>query len=244
MSSLFEFVRKNAVFVGLLLLLVGIGGGFGIYTWMQHFFDASVSASGTQAPANNEPSITSFEGYYGHDATVYLNWSINRNNQELKSVKLYQNDHLIGGEMKDLTSFAMAQSIYQFPAGECQFTLRTEWADGEEISKDVTVFINYVLSINMDSEPTSGGLLLKLDYSYHESTPVSVPRVKFINGGNTPFTVIYQETNTKKYGSIIQAETVFKIDTTQLPAGKYPVTIRWIFEGLNTSKDYDITVNK
>lgn len=243
-SAMIAFVRKNAVFVGLLLILLGISVGFGVYMMIQHVSDDVMASPGTVETPREGPSITSFEGNYGHDATVYLNWSIDRDDREIKSVKLYQNDRMIGGEMKDLTSFAMAQSIYQFPAGECQFVLQAEFEDGSEVKKEVTVFINYVLNINMETEPTDDGLLLKLSYSYHESTPVSVPRVKFINGNNTPFTVFYQETNTQKSGSIIHAETIFKLNTDQLAPGQYPLTIRWIFEGLNTSKDYEITVEK
>ncbi len=244
MSVLVEYIRKNAMFVGLLLVFIGACIGFGVYALMQRPGDSVVSTPDPTETPQEGPAITSLEGNYGHDATVYLNWSIDRDNQELTSVKLYQDDRMIGGEMKDLTSFAMAQSIYQFPPGDCKFVLQAEFADGNEVTKEVSVFINYILNINMETEPTADGLYLKLTYSYNENTPVSVPRVKFINGNNTPFTVFYQETNTKKSGSIIQAETVFKINTEQLAPGEYPVTIRWIFEGLNTSKDYNITVEK
>ncbi len=242
MSGLIEYVRKNATFVGLLLIFIGASIGFGIYMLIQQTENPEVPIPDITDRPIDEPAITSLEGNYGHDATVYLNWTIDRANQELTSVKLYQDDRMIGGEMKELTSFAMAQSIYQFPPGECKFVLRAEFAGGKEVSKEVSVFINYILNVNMETEPVDDGLMLKLTYSYNESTPVGVPRVKFINGNNMPFTVFYQETKTKKSGSIVQAETIFKLNTQQLTPGEYPVTIRWIFEGLNTSRDYNITV--
>lgn len=244
MSGLIAYVRKNATFVGLLLVFISSAIGFGIYTLIQQTENPEVPIPDISETPKDGPSISSFEGNYGHDATVYLHWSIDREGQDLTSLKLYQNDRMIGDEMKDLTSFAMAQSIYQFPPGECKFVLRASFADGSEAQKEVSVFINYILKINMETEPAAEGLMLKLTYSYNENTPVSVPRVKFINGNNMPFNVFYQGTNTKKTGSIIRAETIFELNTEQLSPGEYPVTIRWIFEGLNTSKDYNITVKK
>jgi len=245
MSHLLEYIRKNAMFVGLLTIFVACMLCFGGYMMSQQIDDSSV----VEPPINEdepvkEAKITKFEGSYGHDASVHLSWSIQKNAQTLSSVKLFQGERQLGGEMKDLSAFAMAQSVYQFPSGECTFTLQVESDDGSVITKDVTVFISYVSGIDMNSEATQDGVLLKLSYAYDEKNPVDVPRVKFISGSNIPFTLAYQETKKTKSGSFIRAETVFKLDTTKLEQGSYPVTIRWIFDGANISKDFDITVEK
>ncbi len=245
MSALITYIRKNAMFVGLLSVLLIACIGFGGYMLIQKSENEKVILPPEgEETAEKTASISSFEGSYGRDATVYLNWTIDRNNQELQSVKLFHDGKQIGGEMKDLSAFAMAQSVYQFPSGNCTFSLRAEFADDVVVSKDINVFISYVMDIDMVSEEVDDGLLLKLKYAYDKQNPVSVPRIKFTNGGSTPFAVSYQDTKQTVSGTIIHAETIFKLNTDNLAPGSYPVTIRWIFEGLNISKDYNITVNK
>lgn len=244
MRNLIEYVRKNAVFVGLLSIFVVFCGFFGGYVFTQRTNTVSDPPSPAPVVPVNDPEITTFEGSYGHDAAVHLSWSIDRADQELESVKLYYGDHALGGEMKDLTSFTMAQSVYQFPTGDCTFTLKAKLSEAGEISKDVTVFINYVVNIDMQTEQTADGMLLKLTYSYDKENPVSVPRIKFINSGNHPYELSYQETQREQSGNMEKAVTIFKLGTEQLEAGTYHLTVRWIFDGLNISKDYDVEIIK
>lgn len=245
MSALITYIRKNAMFVGLLTVLLTVCIVFGGYMLIQN----NEHKDPIQPPKPDDTTekaaaITDFNGTYGKDAVVYLNWSINRNQHELKSVKLFQDGKQIGGEMKDLSSFVMAQNVYQFPAGNCKFTLQAEFDENTVITKDVNVFISYVTDISMDSEEVSNGVLLKLKYAYDKQSPVSVPRIKFTNGGNIPFSVSYQDTKQSLSGTMIHAETTFRLNTNKLAPGSYSMTIRWIFEGLNISKDFPITVNK
>ena len=239
------YIRKNAMFVGLLTVLLIVSLSFGGYMLIQKSENKDpIQPPEPDLPIETAAVITDFTGTYGNDASVYLNWSINRNHHELKSVKLYQDGKQIGGEMKDLSSFVMAQSVYQFPAGNCKFTLQAEFDENTTISKDVNVFISYVMDISMDSEPVSDGLLLKLKYSYDKQNPVSVPRIKFTNGSSIPFSVSYQDTKQSVNGTIVNAVTTFKLNTDKIASGSYPITIRWIFEGLNISKDFTTTVIK
>lgn len=245
MRNFIEYIRKNAIFVILLTVMVVLCGFFGGYVILQKQSSNAVRPKPTPiVEEETKPSIKSFEGNYGRDGTIHLTWSIDRANQEVQSVKLYKEDRQLGGEMKTLTSFTMAQSIYQFPSGNCVFTLKVILADGTELTKDVNVYIYQVMGITMNSETVSDGVLLKLSYSYDVNNPVSVPSVKFITGNNIPFDLSYQDTTRKKSGSMEQAETVFKITTTNLQSGSYDLTVRWIFDGLNISKDYNITIEK
>ena len=83
-----------------------------------------------------------------------------------------------------------------------------------------------------------------LKYSYDKQNPVNVPRIKFTNGSNIPFSVSYQDTKQSVNGTIVNAVTTFKLNTDKIASGSYPITIRWIFEGLNISKDFTTTVIK
>ena len=246
MSALIAYIRRNVMFVSLFTAIMACCIGFGIYMIVQ----SEPQGSAITPPVNgNEPisaqaEIRSFEGTYGHDATVHLSWSIERGDSEVESVRLYQGEHQIGGEMKELSSFSMAESLYQFPSGDCTFTLKVSFSDGSKDERDVTVFISKVMGISMKSEKSENGILLKLSYTYDENNPVDVPRVKFITGSHNPFTLSYQETKKSKSGAMIHAETIFQLNTDQLSEGSYPVTIRWIFDGANISKDYEIVVEK
>lgn len=239
------YIRKNAMFVGLLTVLIVVSICFGGYTLIQkNEHNEVVLPPDQEEPTVNDAEIAEFEGSYGSDASVHLSWSIKRNNHELKSVKLFHDGKQIGGEMKDLSSFEMAQSLYQFPAGNCKFTLQAEFDENTTLTKDVNVFIRYVMNIEMEHQPVKNGVLLKLKYAYDEQSPVSVPRIKFTNGSNVPFSVSYQATKKKINGTIVHAETTFQLNTQSIAPGSYPVTIRWIFEGLNISKDFEIIVTK
>lgn len=245
MRNLIEYIRKNAIFVALLSVMVVLCVCFGGYMMLQSSTTSAVTPK--PEPVEEEtktPTIKSIEGAYGRDGSVLISWSIDRADQELKSVKLYKGDRQLGGEMKDLTRFSMAQSIYQFPSGNCMFTLKATFVDGTELTKDVSVYINQVMGINMTTETMKDGVLLKLTYSYDQDNPVSIPRIKFITGNNIPFDLSYQETTRKKVGSMEQATTTFKITTTNLQPGAYDLTVRWIFDGLNISKDYPVTIEK
>lgn len=246
MSALLAYMRRNAMFVTLFSVILACCIGFGIYTILQSEPHSAVDTppQGGDEPQPSQARISSFEGTYGHDATVHLSWSIDRAESDVESVRLYQGEHQIGGEMKELSSFSMSESLYQFPSGSCTFTLKVNFGDGSEDSRDVSVFISKVMGISMKSETSDNGILLKLSYIYDENNPVDVPRVKFITGSNNPFTLSYQTTEKSKSGAMIHAETIYKLNTDQLSAGSYPVTIRWIFDGANISKDFDIVVEK
>lgn len=245
MSALITYIRKNAMFVGLLCVLIVVSIGFGGYMLVQKSeHKEPILPPDQNEPAQTEAQISEFTGNYGNDASVSLSWAIKRNNHELKSVKLFHDGKQIGGEMKDLASFEMAQSVYQFPSGNCKFTLQAEFDENTVITKDVNVFISYVMNIDMVDEKVEDGILLRLKYAYDKQSPVSVPRIKFTNGSNVPFSVSYQDTKHTENGTIVHAETTFKLNTDNLAPGSYPVTIRWIFEGLNISKDFPITVIK
>lgn len=239
------YIRKNAMFVALLSVLIIVSVGFGGYMLVQN----NENKEPILPPDNGQTTetnavISEFTGSYSNDASVHVSWSIQRNNHELKSVKLFHDGKQIGGEMKDLSSFEMAQSVYQFPAGNCKFTLQAEFDENIKLTKEIDVFIRYVMNIEMEHEAVKDGILLKLKYAYDKQSPVSVPRIKFTNGSNVPFSVSYQNTKQTENGTIVHAETTFKLNTDNLAPGSYPLTIRWIFEGLNISKDFPITVNK
>ncbi len=245
MSNLLAYIRKNAMFVALLSVIVVCCIGFGI-SMLLHNDNNHVPSLPPQSddPVVTNPKISSFEGSYGRDATVYLSWSITRGESDIESVKLYHEERQIGGEMKDLSSFSMAESLYQFPSGNCTFTLQVTFSDGTSDRRDVQVYIYNVMDIQMNTEKVEDGILLKLSYIYDENNPVDVPRVKFIAGSQNPFKLSYQETKKSQNGAMVYAETIFKLNTNQLSKGSYPITIRWIFDGANISKDFEITVEK
>ncbi|MCI9311841.1 MAG: hypothetical protein HFE68_00580 [Erysipelotrichaceae bacterium] len=247
MSNLVAFLRRNAMFVTLLGVILTCFVGFGIYRLIEGNQAGAFIPDATD-PVENTPNtdgvIRSFEGTYGRDATVHLSWSIDRKDTELTSLRLYHEEKPIGGDMKDLSSFSMSESLYQFPSGECTFTLKATFANGSEDTREVRVFIAQVMGITMKTENSENGILLKLNYLYDENNPVEVPRVRFMSGNSYALSLSYQKTNRTKSGSMMQAETIYLLHTDQLASGTYPITIRWIFDGANISKDFNISVEK
>lgn len=244
MRNLKEYIRKNAVFLGLLVVLLACCGIFGGYMLTQRTSTTSKPAQPEPVEEQKEPSIRSLEANYGYDGAVHVTWAIDRADQELSSLRLYYGETAIGGEMKDLSSFSMAQSVYQFPSGECTFTLKASFSNGTNLEKEVTVFINYVMIVSMKEEAVADGVLLKLTYKYDQTNPVKEPRIKLFNTNNLPYGVTYQETTREQSGNMETAVTTYKISTAQLMPGTYSVTVRWFFSDMNVSDDYQVQINK
>ena len=80
------YIRKNAMFVGLLTVLIVVSICFGGYMLIQRNEHKEVVLPPDQEePTVSDAEIAEFEGSYGNDASVHLSWSIKRNNHEKAS---------------------------------------------------------------------------------------------------------------------------------------------------------------
>lgn len=247
MKSFLAYARKNIVFLGLLGALLCITVFFAVYLIMNQPKESNdpVITPPPVVEEDSDPAINSFEGNYGKDAQVTLSWSIDAGTEDIKSIKLFQGERQLGGDMKDLTSYSFAQNLYQFPTGDVKFTINVELSNEEIMSQDASVFIRYVLNISMKEEKSEDGIILKLSYQYDKNNPVAVPRIKILNNQTAqPFEFTYQDTKTETNGSLESAVTSYKIGTSKVASGTYELSVRWIFDGLNTSKDFPVTITK
>lgn len=247
MSNLIAYIRKNIVFVSLLSILLVITIGAGIFLWInQQATITPVINTPDPEPAaqEEETTITSLEGSYTRDGQVRLSWSIHAGTNTIESVKLYHKEKALGGEMKALTSYSLSQSLYQFPTGDTTFTLKVSLANGEVISKDVHVFIDYIIDMNMTYEQEGDRMIIRLAYRYDDANPVSVPRIKFLSSSSLAIVFSYMDTTRESTQGITTATTSFSVDISNVPQGSYTATIRWIFDGINISKDYPITITR
>lgn len=244
MRTLIQYIRNNAMFVLLLLSFLCFALFFAGY--MLFTREEEPLTPEPKPPIQNEggAKIKTLEANFGQDEAVHLSWSIDKANLELKSVQLYYEGKRLEGEMKALSSYALPQSIYQFPSGDCVFTLKAMFSDGTEVSKDVTVSISSVTNIQMTQEQKGEDLLLKLSYSYDPSNPIGVPRIKLMMDNNYPFELHHESTNRTKNGTLENGITTYRIATNKVNPGTYHIRIRWIFDGVNISKDFDVTITK
>ncbi len=244
MHTLIQYIRNNAMFVLLLLSFLCFALFFGSYMFISKEEEAITPEP--KPPIQNEggAKITTLEANFTQDETVHLSWSIDKANLELVSVQLYCEGRRLEGEMKDLSSYALPQSIYQFPSGNCIFTLKVMFGDGTELSKDVTVSINSVTNIQMTKEQKGEDLLLKLSYSYDPNHPIGVPRIKLMMDNNYPFELHHESTTRTKNGNLENGVTTYRIATKKVADGTYHIRVRWIFDGVNISKDFDVTLTK
>lgn len=247
MSNFITYIRKNIVFVSLLSILLVITIGAGIFLWLDQ--QSTISP----APSTPEPdpiieevetSISSLEGSYTKSGEVLLSWSIQTGTHAVNSVRLYHGEKSLGGEMKALTSYSLSQSLYQFPTGNNTFTLKVTLENNEVIERDVNIFINYILDMNMSYEQSEAAVTIRLTYRYDDANPVSVPRIKCLDSSSLPLAFTYVDTKRESTQGVTTAVTTFSIDISNVKQGEYDATIRWIFEGLNISKDYPIKIKR
>lgn len=247
MSNLITYIRKNIVFVILLSILLLITIGAGIFLWMDH--QASLPAP-APAPSPDpvveevETSISSLEGSYSKNGEVQLTWSIYQGTHTVSSVRLFYGDKDLAGELKALTSYSLSQSLYQFPTGNTTFTLKAVLDNQEVITKEVTVFIDYIVDMNMTSEQSENTLTIHLTYRYDDANPVSIPRIKYLHSASLPLSFQYVDTTRQSTQGFTTATTTYTIDISNVKQGSYEATIRWIFDGINMSRDYPITIKR
>lgn len=245
MSNVITYIRKNIVFVTLLSILLVITIGAGIFLWLNQETPISPPTPVPPPVADDvETTISSLEGSYTKSGDVLLSWSIQTGTQAVSSVRLYHGEKVLGGEMNALTSYSLSQSLYQFPTGNNTFTLKVTLENNEVIEKNVDVFIDYILDMNMTYEQEEQDVIIHLTYRYDDDNPVSVPRIKCLDSASLPLTFTYVDTTRESTQGITTAITTFKIDISNVKQGNYQVSIRWIFEGLNTSRDYPITIKR
>lgn len=244
MDNIKSYIRKNLVFVGLLSVLILITIGLSIFL-LNRYEPDTTPVTPEPTPSEKTPAkITSLEGDYGKDAQVRISWSIAKNDDTITSVKLYNKETQLGGEMKSMNSFPLPQSVYRFPTGKNEFTLKVSVEDGEDIVRNVTVFIDYVLDVQMNAEQNEEGDMVKLSYSYGKDTSVGVPRIQLRDTNSQPFELFYVDTVREEHGDFVNATTTYRIMSNQVVKGIYEINIRWIFDGVNSSYDFPFKITK
>ena len=61
---------------------------------------------------------------------------------------------------------------------------------------------------------------------------------------NYPFELHHESTTRTKNGNLENGVTTYRIATKKVADGTYHIRVRWIFDGVNISKDFDVTLTK
>lgn len=245
MEKIKAYIRNNTVFVGLLSVIVFIILGLGMYYVTQMNLATPPPIDNEEEPEpTTTTNIASFESTYTRNNQVVVSWNVVQGEDLVTSINLYHGDTWIA-DVSGSSSYTMLESVYLFPTGDNEFSLRVQTQSGGSLEAKTTVFINYIIAIEMSSEISEQGVLIKAKYKYNSARPVGVPRIAtHFKGDNISqaFTYSYIDTQRSQNGEIVEAETSHLITTNQVVNGTYMMNIRWIFEGNNISYDFPLTI--
>lgn len=226
------YLKKNAFFVSLLLILFIIILGLGIHKLVdmkeEPPKETPVEVDPTPPVNDKKPAeITSFEGSYSSkDNQVSLSWSYNENSSTVMSATLYHEDTYIAN-VTNYRHYDMLQNSFGFPTGKNKFTLKLQLADGKTIEKSKTVDISYIISSKQDVIVKDNLASVTLTYVYEKEHPVTLQKVLT---GDVPYAAPkYVDTTYETNGSLVTAKTTFQFHWDSSLVAHEPFVMRWVF---------------
>lgn len=248
MQSSKNFLRKHGFFIFLLVVLLSISGGLGIYTYTKSLSSKKDTPAETKPDPGNEGTTTkvaevnSFEGRY--DALknqVNLNWSYTSNSSKVTSVKLYYKDYNDPINVTSYRQYDISVDLYALHTGENEFKLQLVLSDGSTIEATTKVFVNYVLRMKQDIRQVGSTTLVTLTYVYDSLHPVNVPGILCLNSEVDCSIINYKETTTTDGGDgRISAQTTYEFVWNEVPVKYQTFYVRWKFDDIYQNMDYQV----
>lgn len=242
-----SFWKKHGFFILLLSVLLLISSSLFIYSYVRH----RASSSPFQTDQKEEPSdkdmtdgkaeIKEFEGKYNRTTQqVDFSWSYQANGTKISSVKLFlQEDELI--DVTGYSSWSLSREMYGIPTGTNEFALQITQENGEQITKTVRVFVNYVTYMEQSVKAKSNSMEIVLTYEYEKRNPIEEPQMILLDDSLPYYQLLYKGTTQEEKNGVIRAKTTYEIFWNVYSAEVDSFSVRWRFkEHSENNRDYTI----
>lgn len=245
-----RFIVKNKFFVILLSIAMIVILSLGVYI-VQDRGNSRVpvdppSVTPGEDDKDKEAIIKSLSADYNSSAidnSISINWSISKNSSVIEKIKLYLNDN----DPLDVTSFSsysFTQGVYNFPTGDNKIKLEIILEDGESITKETTVYVDYIISLKQEVTIKGASLNITLEYEYMESNPVHTPTILTNDDFVVTPLVNFVDTQVKTNGNRITARTTYNFAWGSVESIPDKMSVRWKFNDLPVPFSRDYTVIK
>lgn len=245
-----RFIIKNKFFVSLLSIAMIVILSLGVYIIQ----DKNTSNIPVDPPSvipgkddsDKEAVIKSLSANYNSSAignSISINWSISKNASIIEEIKLYLNDN----EPLDVTSFSsysFTQSVYNFPTGDNKIKLEVILEDGKSITKETTVYVDYIISVRQEVVLKGASLDITLEYVYMDTNPVHTPTIITNDDFVVTPLVNFVDTQVKTSGNRVTARTTYNFAWGSVENIPEKMAVRWKFNDLPVPFSRDYTVLK
>lgn len=261
MDRFFSFLKRNIMFVIILVLILSITAGMIVYQ--------SVSAhpvpervSGVDQPGDDEdpqdtaPSgggdeegepvqISSFSGSVVNDDTVLLTWEVeNSGEQDVVSSALYyisqDGKETWLADVTNHSSYQLSQDAYQFESGTNHFRVVCTLENGESVQAETSVQIAGVDDVRFEMSFVEEGLQLQLTYSCPAGSDEEIPLASYYDVSDSGFTIHYVGNETQSEGDMIYGTVTYLMNDSAVAAGEHSFTLSFQFPKLGKSYEYDV----
>lgn len=244
-----DFIKKNKFFMTLLTIMIIITTALVVYD-VQKWYKSALSNEDNkeeevQKPNEEATAITSFTGNYERSQSgnlLYVQWNYSEAKDKVASVYLTLND----GNPIDVTSnryYEFIQSVFAFSTGNNVLKLTLNLENGKVIEKEITVFVDYLISAQQTAVRKNEVVEVTLEYVYDANNPVGVPEILITNMSNSLAPKVeYMDTVKEDQGTYIKAVTKYRFvweKEEQIPES---MNLRWKFNHIQDS--YDFTLQK
>lgn len=248
-----KFIKHNGFFVFILITLIAITSGLGIYMYVQKEMNKpDDNITNSDKPPQKEPEpdktaeVKNFDGSYNGDSKlIQLSWSIAENASKVKQVRLVYNTAGDSINVTQFSSYELPIDAYGLPTGNNTFTLRLIMDNDDTIEETVHVKIDYVLSVQQSIEQGDQSTKVTLTYQYDQANPVKVPSILCLGDADCSLTR-YVDTTVNEENGRINASSTYEFSWKEVPVAFENFYVRWNFKDDHGSiyQSYDLPVTK
>ncbi len=248
-----EFIKNNKVFSIFVVVFICIN-----LVFMLAFFqnkddsnpqpkpDPTPETGGDDKDEDKEevktPSISKFYATFNNDS-VNFSFELDLYDETLKELALYQ-DGVKLADVTGHTNYSLPVLVYNFSTGLNTFELKATLNNGDVLSKNVNVKIDYAFDLDFESTKVEGGYNFAITYRYDAITPVTTPTIYISNLDSNLIKVDFIGTEVLSEDRYILAKTTYFFDDELLSDGYYNFMVRFNFENVSQSVRYPVSVVK
>ena len=244
-----DFIKKNKFFMTLLAIMIIITAALVVYDVQKWYKSALPNEDNkeeeVQKPSEETTAITSFTGDYQRLQSgnlLYVQWNYSEAKDKVESVYLTLND----GNPIDVTNnryYEFIQNVFAFPTGNNVLKLSLNLESGKVIEKEITVFVDYLISAQQTALRKNEVVEVTLEYVYGASNPVEVPKILITSMGNSIAPKVeYMDTVKENQGTYTKAITKYRFTWEKEEQVPESMNLRWKFNHIQDS--YDFTLQK
>lgn len=212
-----DFIKKNKFFMTLLAIMIIITAALVVYDVQKWYKSALPNEDNkeeeVQKPSEETTAITSFTGDYQRLQSgnlLYVQWNYSEAKDKVESVYLTLND----GNPIDVTNnryYEFIQNVFAFPTGNNVLKLSLNLESGKVIEKEITVFVDYLISAQQTALRKNEVVEVTLEYVYGASNPVEVPKILITSMSNSIAPKVeYMDTVKENQGTYTKAITKYR----------------------------------